>query len=408
MLNEAWAIVEHRGTLGLRQLESDWKRLHEATPGRARYHAYEAHAAYVNHLCASPDRFRYLAVSDGQQVRAIWPLEARIENALRFPIPVWGLPLHPHWSVGDVVCPDDELRRDLVPFVVRHLRAAPEGRQLLVLGPSPANSGIWGGLRALHGEDGCLHASTPSCYFDCTKSYDVLMARLTGHFRRNLRSHSKRLLSFPDARFVSVSDKEGLARALNDFMEVEASGWKGEQGTRSAIRLHAPLTAFYRDLAASMTRKGDGCEINSLYVDGRCIASQFCVYTGEDYTMLKIGYDQEYARLGPGQLLLQHTLRRCCEDAQIARLDLVSDATWSSDWKTELAPMNQAHVALGRCSNCLTIPLLRVRFDHGRRVAAWVRRTARPRTSGLASRFCALPRRPNPPRRLQPPADEGN
>jgi hypothetical protein len=375
-LTMTWRIVEYRGRSGLERLEDDWRRLYAEMPARSRYHAYEAHLAYAGNFMAAPDRLRYLALSDGERVRAICPLEAAQDTSLRIPIPVWRLPWHLHWRVTDVLCPDSEARKALIPAVARFLRQDPEGRRLLVLGPLPEDSDVWDGLHGMRPGEYCLHMTRPSFFLDCETTYDELLGGLTKHFRRNLRSHRNKLESLEDVRFVTASGRAGLealGAELNAFMTVEASGWKGQGGTGSAVRLHPELAAFYRDLAAAISGSEDRCEINSLYVEGRCVASQFCVRTGQDYAILKIGYDEAYARLGPGQLLFDTTLERCCSDPEIKRLDLVGDASWCKDWHTAERSMQQAHVAIGRWSGRPLVALVRFRFDRGRRIVGWLR-----------------------------------
>ena len=111
MIDPTWRIVEYLGRAGLEQLETDWKQLYAAMPARSRYHAYEAHLACLSHLCAAPALFRYLALTDGKNVRAICPLEARRERILGIPASSWALPWHSHWQVTDVIAPEDEARR---------------------------------------------------------------------------------------------------------------------------------------------------------------------------------------------------------------------------------------------------------------------------------------------------------
>ncbi len=62
---------------------------------------------------------------------------------------VWGVLWQWHARQANVLCPDDEAQRELVPALVAHLRRKPEGRQLLILGPAPASSTLWDGLRRL-------------------------------------------------------------------------------------------------------------------------------------------------------------------------------------------------------------------------------------------------------------------
>ena len=366
-------IVEYRGRAGLRELEADWRRLSSELPQRTRCHAYEAQAAYLDHLCVHPDKVRYLAFTDGDRVRAICPLEARTETSLKLPIPAWGLPFHPHWGVSDVLCPDDDIRRILVAAITAHLRRRPEGRPLLVLGPMPEGSSLWEGLLSFGERLWASCESDPSSHFDCEKTHDELLSRLSKHFRRNVRSHCNKVLKLGDARFVTASEPEKLAAELESFLTVEASGWKGAAGAASAIRLDPELTAFYRDLVRNLRGDDDHCEINSLYVGDACIASQFCVRTGGDYAILKIGYDEAYAKLGPGQVLMDATLRRCCEHPGIRRLDLGSWGPWQQDWHTEVQCMRQAHVAIRPVLGPPLVALVRFRFGRGRELFRWSR-----------------------------------
>lgn len=89
--------------------------------------------------------------------------------------------------------------------------------------------------------------------------------------------------------------------------------------TRSAILLHPRIADFYRDLAAFSLGCEDRCEVDSLYLGERCIASQFCMPTGRQYTILRISYDQDFARLGPAPAVLRRSRdrsarsrERCC------------------------------------------------------------------------------------------------
>jgi Acetyltransferase (GNAT) domain len=369
----SWSIVEFRGQAGLEQLEDEWRRLYAGMPNRSRYHVYEALRAFVDHLCAAPEQLRCLALTDGERVRAICPLERRVDMTLAHPITVLASPWHLHWLVSDAVCPEDDARRRLLPAIIEHLRQERPGRRLLLFGPLPRNSVLWEGLEELDPAEYCTSQCMPSCVFDCERSFDEIQSRLKKHFRRNLRSHHKKLLTLEDVEFATVTDSDRVATELAAFMDVEASGWKGVTGTGSAIRLHPRIAEFYGNLAAFSLGSEDRCEINTLCLGERHIASQFCVRTGRQYTILKICYDQDFAHLGPGQLLLEQTLQRCCDDPGIGRLDLVSDAAWCEDWQPEKVSMQQAHIALGRWSGRPPIALLRARYGPARSLARWLR-----------------------------------
>lgn len=367
-----WKIVERRGREGLKLLEADWKRLYAAMPLRTVFHAYETHAAYLECLAGAPGRFRFLVLTDGRQVRAICPLEARMDRTLGLPLRVWGTPHHPHWPLSDVICPEDEARRALLPAVADFLKAGPGARRLLAVGPLPQKSVIWEGLRSLPQDAYCAHVALEPFVFDCERSFDELMSRLSKRFRSHLRTSGNRLASRADVRLETADDAAELAPLFDAFVSVEASGWKGENGTRSAIRLHPSYLSFYRGLARTFGGR-DGCEINALFAEGRCIAGEFCMRTGEEYACLKSGYDESYARLSPGHLLLARTLERCCLDPQIKRFNQLSDASWLGVWHPDTVALQQVHVALGKWSGPPLTAAWRFRFGPGRRMMRWLR-----------------------------------
>lgn len=367
-----WRIVEYRGHDALERLEADWRRLYGAMPRRTAFHAFEAQVAYFAHLMAAPERFRCLVLTDGRGVRAICPLESRVDRILGVPMRVWGTPFGPHWPLSDVICAEDEARRALLPAVAAYLKREPRRERLVVLGPLSRQSVLWEGLESLETDAYCAHVASEPYVFDCEKPFEELTRRLSKHFRKQLRNSRNRLGSLADVRFETVAGRVGSTPLFEAFLDVEASGWKGERGTSSAIRLHPSRLSFYRDLATTFG-EGDGCEINALLVGGRCIAAEFCMRTGDEYACLKIGYDEDYAWLSPGHVLHAATLERCCADPGTRRYNQLSDAAWLGRWRPDTVALQQVHVALGRWSGPPLIALLRFRFGRGRRMARWVR-----------------------------------
>jgi hypothetical protein len=288
-------------------------------------------------------------------------------------------------AVCDVICPEDDARRALLPNLLDYLRRRPEGRPLLVLGPLPADSVLWEGLQRLPGSRHCTRTTMPAAVLDCEQSFDELMSRLNKHFRRNLRAHRKKLGALQNVGRVAVTRDE-IEGEFERFLELEASGWKGKSRTGLAIKLRPGHPAFYRTLARTFgTGMGeDRCEVNSLYADGRCIASQFCLRTGTEYSIPKIAYDEGYSRYSPGQLLFWETLKRCCEDNEIRRLNTLTSPAWMHVWHPDLLAMQQAYLAIRPLSGRPLIAYLRFRFGPLRELAQWLglsrSRSARPRS----------------------------
>jgi hypothetical protein len=69
---------------------------------------------------------------------------------------------------------------------------------------------------------------------------------------------------------------EELRRGFAEFLEIEASGWKGQSGERSAIKLHPDLMRFYESLNIEFA-PSRSIVLNCLRIGERPIASQFCL-----------------------------------------------------------------------------------------------------------------------------------
>ncbi len=361
----AWRVIERRGRAGLVSLEADWRRLYAQMPQQTLGHLFEAYVAYADHLAEEPDRLRCLALADEHAVRAICVLEARTVRAFGLPITMWRTASLPQTWYGDIVCPDDEARRVLIPAIVSHLRRTSEGAALLHLTALPKASSLWDGLQWVSGGEHCVDETAPMHVVDCRRSFESLTSGLSAKSRANLRKSRRKLDSLSDVSFTTVACEPDLSAAFETFLQVEASGWKGANGT--AILQRPGLEAFLRSLR-TLHHEGDHCAINALHADGRCIAAELCFSTGDECVAFKIGYDEQYSRFAPGLLLVEYSLERCCRDERISRLNWIGDSAWERRWHPHAVEMQQAYIALHRWSGRVLVILLRIRNGPVRRL----------------------------------------
>jgi CelD/BcsL family acetyltransferase involved in cellulose biosynthesis len=386
-MQRPWNIVEYLGFDGLRQLEDDWRRLLAEMPERGPQHAYETYVSYFRHFSESDGSFTCLALTDGERVRAICPLEpGRAETLPGRTMASVGLACWRHGLLLDVICPAGEAQCQLLPNAVRFLRRSSSSPSLLFFDSVLQDSALSRCLAGL-GRQAYLTRRVGSTYVIPTdRPYHELLDGLTRKTRSNLRRGRIQLGAKATLRFTSASTPPELESALRMFLELEASGWKGEAGTRSAMRTKPNQMAFHRRLAATPWN-GGRCEINTLHSGDVCVAAQFCVQAGAEYHVSRTAYDERFARFSPGQLLLEETLRRCCHSADVRRVSLVGDAEWLRVWRPECVPRRAVYLGLRRWSGPALVRLLRLRFRYGPRAKAWlfrfktaVRAARRPRT----------------------------
>ena len=111
---------------------------------------------------------------------------------------------------------------------------------------------------------------------------------------------------------------EEIRRRMEEFLALEASGWKGRK--RSAMVMDRFRAAFAREAITNLAEV-DAVRIHTLDLDGRAIASMVVfIMAGEAYTW-KTAYDERYARFSPGKLLLSDLTDWHLDDPNIERTD---------------------------------------------------------------------------------------
>ena len=163
-----------------------------------------------------------------------------------------------------------------------------------------------------------------------------------------------------------------LDALLAEGFAVEASGWKGESGTSI---LGSPSTArFYREVAAWAAAE-DWLRLWFLRLDGKAIAFAYCLEHGGAHYELKVGFDPEFSRFGPGVLLARAKLEHCFS-AGLESYEFLGQAErhkldWTEDCR-ELARLQVfAPTLAGRGS--------RIAWTHGRGLALRARSLLRVR-----------------------------
>jgi len=109
-----------------------------------------------------------------------------------------------------------------------------------------------------------------------------------------------------------------IAVALDDFLRLEASGWKGRAGT--AVSNDPGLRQFMTSAVGALAGQGQAA-IHRLCIDGKAIAACITLRSGHSAWCWKIAYDEEYARFSPGAQLLVRVTDDLLSDATIASAD---------------------------------------------------------------------------------------
>jgi hypothetical protein len=160
-------------------------------------------------------------------------------------------------------------------------------------------------------------------------NFEVYINGLNNGFQRNLRRLRKKIYKLNNVEFRFLSGKDATEKDLVPFMELEASGWKGRNGT--AIRSNRNLMAFYSAFVQRLAGRGL-LEWHILSADGKPIAAHLALRLRRSLILSKIAYDEAYSEFAPGNMLFYQTIERAYESKEIQEINCLSDTSWMTNW----------------------------------------------------------------------------
>ncbi|MDE1156917.1 MAG: GNAT family N-acetyltransferase [Neorhizobium sp.] len=141
---------------------------------------------------------------------------------------------------------------------------------------------------------------------------------VSSHHVREMRRQWRRLEKFGELTYSVARQPEEIRLRMEEFLALEAKGWKGRK--RSALISDRYRAAFAREAITNLAEI-DAVRIHTIDLDGRAIASIVVfLMAGEAYTW-KTAYDETYAQLSPGKLLIMKLTDWHLDDPNIIRTD---------------------------------------------------------------------------------------
>ncbi|MGZ3360775.1 MAG: GNAT family N-acetyltransferase [Xanthobacteraceae bacterium] len=316
---------------GLRPLTavplSQWRRLSE--------HAIEPNAYYlpawelaVNAFAsgrtgASALSARSDAAPDGaSRLIGLMPVVSMM-RAYRIPLPAL-VSAHPY---GTLCTPplDRDRAHDAATGLLRAARDA--GAHALILRDVALDGATMKALGEVLRQDDLhprvLQSQLRAC-LDATRDADELLRDALGPKKlKELRRQRHRLAEHGAVRFDVARSREEVAAALEIFLRLEASGWKGKRGT--ALIQDDGDAAFIRRAAPALAETGQ-CEIVTLYAGTTPVAAGLVLRHQDRAFFFKLGIDEHFAKASPGVQLTLDLTRHLCADPAIATADSTASA----------------------------------------------------------------------------------
>jgi CelD/BcsL family acetyltransferase involved in cellulose biosynthesis len=277
-----------------------------------------------------------VCVREGSRLIAIAPLMLFEQRMYGIPVRVLSLIANEHTPRADfIVSSAIRDRAAAYPAIWRCLWDRRGEWDLLRLNQLAEDSTTLEEMVRVPRDNSCrigIWMSSASPYMPVGGKFNDRFASLPRGVRSNLKRRLKRLEEQGEVEFERYGAPEPLSAALEQALRMEATNWKGEEGT--AIACRDETRRFYTSFAQRAARHG-WLYFTFLRLNGQRIAFDLSVIYNQILFKLKPGYLQRFHSWSPGSQLTCLTIEDAFEEG-LREVDFLGDADeWKMTW-TEL------------------------------------------------------------------------
>ncbi|AWM08534.1 GNAT family N-acetyltransferase [Bradyrhizobium symbiodeficiens] len=265
-----------------------------------------------------------LPAFDGSSTRLIGLMPViPLWRAVKIPLPAL-VSAHPYGTLCSPLIDRDAP----IEAATRLLQQAREaGAHALVLNDVALDGAAMTALKQVLDRDG-LKPRVLSSYvrasLDATQDDETLLREALGTKKlKELRRQRHRLEEHGPVSFDVARRPDEIGPALETFLQLEASGWKGKRGT--SLVQHAGDATFIRRAVPTLAETAQ-CEIIMLRAGTTPIAAGIVLRHQDRAFFFKLGIDERFAKYSPGVQLTLELTRHLCADPAIASADSTASA----------------------------------------------------------------------------------
>jgi DNA-binding transcriptional ArsR family regulator len=184
-----------------------------------------------------------------------------------------------------------------------------------------------------------LNSHLRAC-LDATADAETLLREALGTKKlKELRRQRHRLAEHGALSFEVARSPQEIFAAIETFLALEASGWKGQRGT-ALVQVEGDAT-FIRRATRALADSGQ-CEIVTLRAGTTPLASGIVLRHQRRAFFFKLGVDERFAKFSTGVQLTLELTRHLCADGEITS----ADSTASPDHPM-INPIWRGRLAIG-------------------------------------------------------------
>jgi CelD/BcsL family acetyltransferase involved in cellulose biosynthesis len=215
---------------------------------------------------------------------------------------------------------DRDMAEEAVTGILQHARQA--GAHALIFRATSLDGAAMKAFTNVLGRDGTaplvLQSHVRAC-LDATCDADEMLRDALGAKKlKELRRQRNRLAEHGAVNFDVARTPADVAAAIETFLMLEASGWKGQRGT--ALSQDDGDATFIRRAAPALAETGQ-CEIVTLRAGETPVAAAIVLRHQDRAFYFKLGVDERFAKFSPGVQLTLELTRYLCADPAIRLVD---------------------------------------------------------------------------------------
>lgn len=330
-------LEKYDGQHGLSLLYDDWLALMADINSRCFYHDPDWFGAYFASRDTIDPPITFFAVRRGEKLIAVIPLQRQPGRRPWRPT-LLSMPVESQLYMPDCAIAATEDHPAILTFVLD--------------GISQQFGWSWDRFTISHTLQASLIATalatqtvrklrtqkTDACSVVPVRPYNELLTQMKAKYRQNLNRARRMIASLDAAEFCVVTEPDEITRTFEEFIELEASGWKGGTGKPrgdiqrpAAIALNDKKRRFYETAVSAFARRG-AVEIFCVRAEGKLIGAEVWLVLGDTCFAMKTAYDENYSRMSPGVMAFDLGYQRHSTAGLTTSINTITSTPAVDDW----------------------------------------------------------------------------
>lgn len=321
----------YKGKTGLDEIFSGWKSINEQNENSDLSHLPEWYVSIFDSFKNSDQDFRFVVIYRDNQIEMILPVKKAVKKINGIKLKSLELPFTGHFVFRDLVTRSDEVKPYLFEYLWKFITESDELKFDIFIGFNiHRNSNFFQFIKSSKLKTKFLKEES-SIDFIILNKYENIHSAVSGNFRHNLKKNKKKISKKGDLIFEGAISRRAVNSLFGRFVDLEASGWKGKNGTSTAIKCRPELMEFYKNMMINCNGSSE-FDIQIASINNTDVAGQLGIRYKNTFYTLKIGYNEHYSKFGPGNLLQEYVISRFREDGKTDFINLMSGFKWHKLW----------------------------------------------------------------------------